>query len=100
MRNTDSSELFTTRGGMRLTYTGLRLMLKRRSARARVKYQSPHSFRRLFALTMLRNGTDIFTLQILMGHADLQVLKRYLKQVGNDMQRAHVQASPVNSLNT
>jgi integrase/recombinase XerD len=81
--------------GERLTYTGLRLLLKRRADKAGVEYQSPHSFRRLFALTMLRNGIDVFSLQLLMGHADLQMLRRYLKQAGSDLQEAHNQASPV-----
>jgi site-specific recombinase XerD len=81
--------------GERLTYTGLRLILKRRAEKAGGEYQSPHSFRRLFALTMLRNGIDVFSLQLLMGHADLQMLRRYLKQAGSDLQEAHNQASPV-----
>ena len=81
--------------GERLTYTGLRLLLKRRAQKAGVEYQPPHSFRRLFALTMLRNGIDVFSLQLLMGHADLQMLRQYLKQAGSDLQEAHNQASPV-----
>jgi site-specific recombinase XerD len=44
---------------------------------------------------MLRNGIDVFSLQLLMGHADLQMLRRYLKQAGSDLQEAHNQASPV-----
>lgn len=38
----------------------------------------------------LRNGGDIFTLQKLMGHADLAVLKRYLKLSDQDAQRTCV----------
>jgi len=90
--------LFISKEGSRLTYSGLRMLLRRRSNKAGVVYQSPHSFRRLFALTMLRNGTDIFSLQLLMGHADLQVLRRYLKQVSTDLQEAHLKASPVSNL--
>ena len=74
------------------------MLLRRRSNKAGVAYQSPHSFRRLFALTMLRTGTDIFSLQLLMGHVDLQVLRRYLKQVSADLQEAHLKASPVSNL--
>ncbi|MDO9546760.1 MAG: tyrosine-type recombinase/integrase [Pelolinea sp.] len=97
MRKTGNREgaLFIGIHGERLTYTGLRLLLKRRAKKAGVEYQSPHSFRLLFALEMLRNGIDVFSLQLLMGHADLQMLRRYLKQVGSDLQEAHNQASPV-----
>ena len=87
--------LFIGIHGERLTYTGLRMILRRRANSAKVPYQSPHSFRRLFALEMLRNGTDVFSLQLLMGHADLQILRRYLKQVGSDLQEVHHRASPV-----
>jgi len=79
----------------RLIYTGLRQVIRRRAKTAGVKFQPLHSFRRLFALTMLRNGIDVFSLQLLMGHADLQMLRRYLKQAGSDLQEAHNQASPV-----
>jgi integrase/recombinase XerD len=90
--------LFTSNESIQLTYSGLRMLLRRRSIKAGVIYQSPHSFRRLFALTMLRNGTDLFSLQLLMGHADLQVLRRYLKQVSSDLQDAHIKGSPVRNL--
>jgi site-specific recombinase XerD len=90
--------LFININKERLGYSGLRLMLQRRSKKADVEYQSPHSFRRLFAITMLRDGVDIFSLQMLMGHADIQVLRRYLKIVGADLQSVHLKASPVTSL--
>ncbi len=83
----------------RLGYSGLRMMLQRRALKAKVEYQSPHSFRRYFALEMLRNGVDIFSLQLLMGHADIQVLRRYLKIVSQDLLEVHRRASPVDNLN-
>ncbi len=82
----------------RLGYSGLRMMLQRRANKANVEYQSPHSFRRYFALEMLRNGVDLFSLQLLMGHADIQVLRRYLKLVGQDLLEIHRRASPVDNL--
>ena len=51
--------------------------------------------RRAFALNMLRAGVDIFSLQKLMGHADLQVLRRYLAQTTEDVAHAHRIGSPV-----
>jgi integrase/recombinase XerD len=98
IKGINQGALFTSIESVRLTYSGLRMLLRRRSNKAGVVYQSPHSFRRLFALTMLRNGTDLFSLQLLMGHADLQVLRRYLKQVNTDLQDAHIKGSPVNTL--
>ena len=47
------------------------------------------------SLNMLRAGVDIFSLQKLMGHADLQVLRRYLAQTTEDIAAAHRMGSPV-----
>ena len=56
---------------------------------------TPHDFRRAFALIMLRNGVDIFALQKLMGHSDLQILLSYLAQTDQDIHTAHMRGSPV-----
>ena len=84
----------------RLTYSGLRQIIRRRSLKAGVPQPTLHSFRRGYALTMLRNGVDVFTLQKLMGHADLQVLRRYLAQTTEDLRIAHAKASPADSMFT
>jgi len=87
--------LWVSRSGERLTETGLRMMLRRRSARAGIPAPSPHDFRRAFALERWRAGVDILTLSKLMGHTSLQVLTRYLKQAGEDLEQAAKQSSPV-----
>jgi site-specific recombinase XerD len=56
---------------------------------------TPHDFRRAYALIMLCNGVDIFALQKLMGHSDLQILRRYLAQTDEDIHTAHMRGSPV-----
>lgn len=81
-----------------LTRSGLETILERRAKQAKVRVQRPHSFRRLFALTMLRNGVDIYSLALLMGHADTQVLRRYLKLTEADTFQAHLKGSPVDRL--
>jgi hypothetical protein len=81
--------------GEGLTYWGLNEVIRRRAKAAKVKKPGLHDFRRAFALNFLRNGGDIFTLQSLMGHADLQVLRRYLAQTNDDLREAHRKASPV-----
>lgn len=54
----------------------------------------PHRFRHTFAIGMLRNGTDIRTLQKLMGHASVQILMRYLNLANDDALEAHRVNSP------
>ncbi len=80
----------------RATYEALRCMLRRRAQLVGLKeIPTPHDFRRAFALTMLRNGVDVFALQKLMGHTSLQVFNRYLKQAGEDLEWAAKMSSPV-----
>jgi site-specific recombinase XerD len=84
-------------GSERLGYDGLRGILTRRAQEVEVKVHSLHDFRRAFALAMLRNGTDIFTLAKLMGHEGTTVLQRYLKQTNLDTEEAHRRVGPVDN---
>lgn len=95
MRKDTHPALWLSDKGDRLTYWGLRIMVERRAKRAGIDHPTLHSFRRAFALEMLRAGVDIYSLQELMGHADLQVLRRYLKQTDEDLRAAHAKGSPV-----
>jgi integrase/recombinase XerD len=95
LRKDGSPALWISESGNRLTYSGLRGIVRRRAILAGLEEPSLHSFRRAFAINMLRAGVDIYSLQNLMGHADLQVLRRYLKQTSDDLQAAHHKGSPV-----
>jgi site-specific recombinase XerD len=97
-RTDNNPALFVTQFGERLNYTGLRELLRRRAKDARIPHVTLHSFRRAFAINSLRNGMDVFSLQRLMGHAGLTVLRRYLEQNDNDLLAAHFKASPVEGL--
>ncbi len=92
---TPASPLWATLDGKRLSYTGLRDILRRRAKQAGVPAPTLHSFRRAFALLSLRAGADLVSLQRLLGHADLSVIRRYLKQTESDLQAAHAKAAPV-----
>jgi integrase/recombinase XerD len=97
-RQDDNDALWLSRNHTRLGYWSLESMIHRRAKEANVHAPTLHSFRRWFALTCLRSGMDAFSLQELMGHADLQVLRRYIKQTSLDLQTAHQRASPVDNL--
>jgi site-specific recombinase XerD len=53
--------------------------------------------RQAYAINMLRAGVDVFSLHKLMGHADLQVLRRYLAQTTGNIAQAHRIGSPVDN---
>lgn len=86
------------RGGGALLTNGLRQWLRRLGQVAGIANCHPHTFRRTFALTCLRNGVNVYVLARLMGHSDLEILKQYLALVDGDAQAAHAAASPADHL--
>lgn len=90
--------IWITQSRERLTYWGLRQIIRRLASVSNVPVPGLHDFRRAFALECLRNGVDVYSLQKLMGHADLQVLRRYLAQTTQDTQEAHQRGGPVDNL--
>jgi len=85
-------------GAQRFSYTGLRDVMRRRASRAGVPAPALHSFRRGFAIMMLRAGADVVTLSRMMGHGSLPVLMRYLNQQSSDLQRVHEVCSPADQI--
>lgn len=72
------------RRGKRLLRNGVQQLLTRIGKRAGVVECGPHRFRRTFAISFLRNGGDIFTLQRILGHSSLDMVKMYLGGLNDD----------------
>jgi len=92
------SPLWTSDEGTRLTYWGLRQVLRRRALKAGVKPPSAHAFRRLFCLQCLKDGMSALAVQALAGHADLSTTKRYVKWAVGDLAEQHAAHSPADRL--
>lgn len=80
-----------------MTKDGLRILLTRLGQKAGVPRCHPHRFRHTFALEFLRSGGDVFTLQKLMGHSTLDMVRHYLNLAQVDVRNAHRRASPVDN---
>jgi site-specific recombinase XerD len=83
-----------------LTRSGLQQLLERLGHVAGIKGRScsPHVLRRTFAVTWLRNGANIFSLQAMLGHTDLRMTQRYLSLANADIAEQARQFSPADKL--
>jgi len=84
--------------GQALTACGLAQVLQRLGERAGVAHCHPHTFRRTCALWSLRAGMSVYHLQAIMGHSDLETLRRYLALVESDAEEAHRRFGAVDNM--
>lgn len=94
----DHAPVFAARGGGALSRRGLLGVVQRAGKRAGINGVYPHLLRHTFAINYLRFGGDIYTLQKMLGHSSLDMVKRYLKIAGADVLRVHRRASPVENI--
>jgi integrase/recombinase XerD len=59
---------------------------------------SPHTFRHTMAKFYIINGGDIFTLQRILGHSTLDMVRHYVELFSTDIQDQHQKYSPVENM--
>lgn len=90
-----SAPLLVAVNGEPLTRTAVLQMLADLGERAGVRDVHPHRFRHTFAINMLRNGGNVYALQLALGHTTLEMVRTYLALAQADLRTAHEEASPV-----
>jgi site-specific recombinase XerD len=87
--------IFVTKSGKQIMGDQLYHMILKIGLRTGIKAY-PHKFRHTFAINFLRNGGNIYALQAILGHASLEMVKRYLVIANADIEAVHRSASVVN----
>lgn len=92
--------LFLNADGRPMTKNRIEAILKGYGKKAGIRgvRVSPHTFRHTGAVAFLRNGGDLFSLQRIMGHSTLEVLRGYVNLNQGDLNRVHGKASPLDNL--
>ncbi len=92
--------LFLTKFGDPLTLRMTNKIIERIGEKAKVENVrlSAHTFRHTFAKNWLMNGGDIFSLQKILGHRTLEMVRNYVNVTFKDIQSQHSKFSPGDNL--
>ena len=89
--------LFATSNDGPINRHDLRKLLVRIGSRAGVSKVNVHRFRHTFAINYLRNGGNPWSLQMILGHSTMEMVKTYLALAQADLEKNHKIASPVDN---
>jgi len=80
----DNDRVFLRHDGLPLNEKALTKHIRKLGRRAGVPRLHAHLLRHTGAIERLRNGQDVFTLQRLLGHSTLEMVRRYLRALKNE----------------
>ncbi|MFH1723303.1 MAG: tyrosine-type recombinase/integrase [Elusimicrobiota bacterium] len=91
---------FVSRFGNRMGRGSLRLAFRRlgREAGLTGVRVSPHTLRHTFATHYIMNGGDVFSLQQILGHSTLDMVRVYVRLANRDVTLQHRRFSPIDNL--
>ncbi len=90
----EQSVFLGSKHGKKIHYLIVERLVHGYSKQAGVETISPHCLRRACATHMLQNGAHPVHIQMLLGHASLRVLSRYLKVSIKDLKKMHSERNP------
>lgn len=81
-----------------ITDDTLRMMFRRLKNKAGIPRLRAHLLRHTFATNYLENGGDIYTLQTILGHTSLEMVKRYVHFTPGKLESNYMKFSPLDNL--
>lgn len=93
--------LFLTKSGRSISVNRLQTIIEIYTKKAGITGVrcSPHTFRHTFAINYLRNGGDVFSLQRILGHSSLEIVRMYVNLAEADIKECHRKFSPADNMN-
>lgn len=96
----ENEYLFLTYEGQPLSADTVRWSLRQIGQEAEItsKRVSPHTFRHTGALMYIMNGGDPFSLQKILGHSHMNMVRKYIQMTDMDVKAQHDLFSPLNRI--
>ncbi|MDO9334315.1 MAG: tyrosine-type recombinase/integrase [Dehalococcoidales bacterium] len=91
--------VFLSIHGMPLTENSIKLVFTRLASKSGVERLHAHLCRHTFATRYLINGGDVFTLQQILGHSTLEMVRHYANLASSHVALQHQKYSPLDRLN-
>lgn len=89
--------LFCTEYGTKLAKRSVQTHFQKYNRERGVTKTSIHAFRHTFAKNWILNGGDIFTLQRILGHSSIEMVKEYVNMFDKDLQRGFNSFNPLDT---
>jgi integrase/recombinase XerC/integrase/recombinase XerD len=86
--------------GTPITENSVELMFSRLAKKSGIKRLHAHLCRHTFATMFLLNGGDVFTLQQILGHTTLEMVRNYVTLASNHIAMQHHKYSPLDRLSS
>ena len=87
--------LFLSDSGTFLSEQGMQAIRYKAEKKSGIKLGGFHALRRGFAKEFLKNGGDLFTLQNLLGHSEIETTRGYVQMDPDELQQIYIRNSPL-----
>ena len=95
----ESDRVFLSIHGQSLSVNSMKLMFARLAKSSGVSRLHAHLCRHTFATRFLVNGGDVFTLQQILGHSSLEMVRNYVNLASSHIAVQHRKFSPLDHMN-
>jgi len=94
----DTNNVFLSMRRRQMSDNAMKLAFRRLAERTGIRRLHAHLCRHTFATKFLSNGGDIFTLQKILGHSTLEMVRRYSNLTSDHVRAQHQRYSPMDRL--